>query len=299
VECEAYSSGVNRSSSAALLRRRTQQEYIVKIGILSDLHVDLEDSDPSKILQGFVEAVEENKVEVVVIAGDVANDYEMTLEFLQDLENVSGVRCLFVPGNHDIWNEAHPDKTAWDIYQVLEKFPGNLARGPATLTDQWVAIGDLGWYDYSFGSREYTIAEFDRMQIDARLWQDKIKAVWGKSTLEMHQYFYRKLEKQLDAYKNKKIILVTHVLPLQEFTVQPPNHMWNYLNAFLGSRQYGELALKYAAAYSICGHVHYRRQIRRENTIFICNCLNYPSQWVDNDDPVVEVKKAFKTIEIN
>jgi len=271
----------------------------VKIGILSDLHIDLEDSDPVKILQGFVEAVEENKVDVVIIAGDVANDYKISLDFLQDLENTAGVRCLFVPGNHDIWNEAHPDKTAWDIYHALEKFPGNLARGPVALTDQWMVIGDLGWYDYSFGSREYTAAEFDRMQIDDRLWQDKVKAVWGRSTLAIHRYFYTKLEKQLAAHKNKNIILVTHVLPLLEFTVQPPNHMWNYLNAFLGSRQYGELALKYAAAYSISGHVHYRRQIKHENTIFICNCLNYSSQWVDNDDPVVEVKRAFKTIEIN
>ncbi|UCD82225.1 MAG: metallophosphoesterase family protein [Desulfobacterales bacterium] len=271
----------------------------MKIGILSDLHVDLENIDPHQVLNGLVAAIKENSAQMMIVAGDVANDYKITLDFLQELENASGVRCLFVPGNHDIWNEAHPDKTAWDIYHALEKFPGNLAGGPVALTDQWVVIGDLGWYDYSFGSREYTTEEFDRMKIDNRLWQDKIKAIWGKSTLEMHHYFHRKLEKQLEAYKNKNIVLVTHVLPLLEFTVQPPNHMWNYLNAFLGSRQYGELALKYAAAYSICGHVHYRRQIKHENTIFICNCLNYTSQWIDNNDPVVEVKRAFKTIEIN
>jgi Icc-related predicted phosphoesterase len=115
----------------------------------------------------------------------------------------------------------------------------------------------------------------------------------------MHQYFYRKLEKQLDSYKHKNIILVTHVLPIIDFTVQPPDTMWNYLNAFLGSQQYGELALKYSVKYSISGHVHYRRQVKYDDTMFICNCLNYASQWIDNDDPVVEVKKAFKSIEIN
>jgi len=271
----------------------------LKIGILSDLHIDLEKIDPAKVLNGLVAAIKENSAQIMIIAGDVANDYKITLEFLREVENASEARCLFVPGNHDIWNEAHPDKTAWDIYHALEKFTGNLTRGPVALTGQWVVIGDLGWYDYSFGSRKYTTAEFDRMKIDNRLWQDKIKAVWGKSTLEMHRYFCRKLEKQLEAHKNKTIILVTHVLPLLEFTVQPPNRMWNYLNAFLGSRQYGELALKYAVAYSISGHVHYRRQVKHENTIFICNCLNYASQWMDNDDPAVEVKRAFKTIEIN
>lgn len=271
----------------------------MKIGILSDIHVDLEGSDPQKILQGFVGAIEENQVDVMIIAGDVANDYQVTLRFLHQIEAAAGVRCLFVPGNHDIWNEKHPAKTAWDTYHGLEEFPGNLARGPARLTDQWVVIGDLGWYDYSFGSPDFTIADFDRMKIKGRLWQDKIKAIWQRSTIEMHQYFYRKLEKQLEANKHRRIILVTHVLPILDFTVQPADTMWNYLNAFLGSRQYGELALKYAVAYSISGHVHYRRQQKYENTTFICNCLNYASQWIGNDDPVVEVHNAFKTIEIN
>ena len=271
----------------------------MKLGILSDIHVDLEDSDPQKLLQGMVEAIKEFQVEIMIIAGDVANDFEVTLRFLRQLEVTAGVCCLFVPGNHDIWNEKHPDKTAWETYRGLEKFSGNLTRGPVELTDQWVVIGDLGWYDFSFGSPEYTTAEYDRMEINGRLWQDKIKAAWGKSTIEMHQYFYRKLEKQLDSYRHKSIILVTHVLPIIEFTVQPPDKMWHYLNAFLGSRQYGELALKYAVKYSISGHVHYRRQVKYDDTTFICNCLNYASQWIDNDDPLVEIKKAFKTIEIN
>ena len=271
----------------------------MKLGILSDIHVDLEDSDPQKLLHGFVEAIKISQVEVMIIAGDVANDFEITLRFLAQLEAASGVRCLFVPGNHDIWNEKHPDKTAWETYEGLMAFGGNLAREPVELTDQWVVIGDLGWYDYSLGSPDCTVAEYDRMQIHGRLWQDKIKAVWGRSTIEMHQYFYDKLEKQLERYQDKHIILVTHVLPIIDFSVQPPDRLWQYLNAFLGSRQYGELALKYNVRYSISGHVHYRRQVQYENTTFICNCLNYASQWIDNDDPVVEVQRAFKTIEIN
>ena len=207
----------------------------MKIGILSDIHVDLENSDPEKLLQGLIEAIIENQVETMIIAGDVANDFEVTLGFLHRVEADAGVRCLFVPGNHDIWNEKHPAKNAWDTYRELENFSGNLTRGPVHLTDQWVVVGDLGWYDYSFGSPEFSIEDFDRMQIDDRLWQDKVKAVWGRSTQEMHDYFYDKLKQQLAGLRDKKIILVIHVLPIKEFTVQPPNRMWSYLNAFLGS----------------------------------------------------------------
>ena len=271
----------------------------MKIGILSDLHVDLEHSSPHKVLEGIVAAIKKNAIGLMIIAGDVANDYELTLRALDDIEKASGVRCLFVPGNHDIWNENHPDKTAWDIYDALKTFGGNLANGPAELAEGWVVIGDLGWYDYTFGGQQYSVEEFDQMEINGRLWQDKIKAVWGKSTLEMHRLFHNKLEKQLDTCKSGNIILVTHVLPIMDFTVQPPNCMWQYLNAFLGSKQYGELALNYSVKYSISGHVHYRKQKTYKNTTFICNCLNYASQWINNNDPVLEVARALKIIEIS
>ena len=234
----------------------------------------------------------------MVIAGDIANDYELTLQTLNGIETASGVRCLFVPGNHDIWNEHHPAKTAWDIYDDLKAFRGNLANGPVELVHGWVVLGDLGWYDYTFGNQQYSVEEFDRMKINGRQWQDKHKAVWGASTLEIHRFFHKKLKKQLDAHKNCNIILVTHVLPIADFTVQRPTNLWQYMNAFLGSKQYGELALDYSVKYSISGHVHYRKQKTYENTTFICNCLNYVSQWINNDDPVLEVARAIKIIEI-
>ena len=270
----------------------------MKIGILSDIHVDIDHPSPAGVIEGLVLAIRENAVGIMIIAGDVANDYELTLRVLDTLEQDSGVRCLFVPGNHDIWNEKHAGKTAWEIYDAMGKFTGNLCNGPYDLGDDWFIIGDIGWYDYSFGGSEYTTEEFDRMTINGRLWQDKVKANWDRSTIEMHHIFYDKLEKQLQAHKHNNIILVTHVLPLVDFTVRSPNRMWNYLNAFLGSEQYGRLALDYAVAYSICGHVHYRKQQTYENTTFICNCLNYAGQWVDNDDPILEVGRAFRTITI-
>ena len=240
-----------------------------------------------------------NDIDAMIIAGDIANDYELTLQTLSGIETASGVRCLFVPGNHDIWSENHPAKTAWDIYDALKEFDGNLVNGPVELDHDWVVIGDLGWYDYTFGSQQFTVEEFDRMKLNDRLWQDKNKTVWGTTTLEMHRHFHNKLKKQLDAHKNSNIILVTHVLPIADFTVQPPGSLWRYMNAFLGSKQYGELALDYSVRYSISGHVHYRKQKTYENTTFICNCLNYASQWSNNNDPVLEVARAIKIIEIS
>ena len=269
----------------------------MRIGILSDIHVDINEDAGQPVMEGLKAAITSKGIDKMLIAGDMSSDYTLTLASLREIEEDTGVECLFVPGNHDIWNENHPDITAWDAYAWLKAHNGNLVNGPRSLIGDWVAVGDLGWYDYSFGSPAFSVEDFDRMQIDDRLWQDKVKAVWGRPTREMHAYFYDKLKRQLHNLRGKKIILVIHVLPVQEFTVQPPDRMWSYLNAFLGSAQYGELALEHGVRYVICGHVHYRMQKRIHNTEFICNCLNYSDQWIKLS-PEREIDSVLKVIEI-
>jgi len=276
----------------------------MKIGILSDIHVDL--NDGQAVIDGLLAAMARQGVEAMVIAGDVSSDYRVTLDCLEQLEERSGIRILFVPGNHDVWNEAHPDITAWKAYEELERFPGNLTGGPQELPGGWTIIGDLGWYDYSFGGSQYSREEFDRMQFGERIWQDRIKAIWDRHTQEVHRTFYEKLDDQLERINvagvhdshEGKTILVTHVLPRKEFTVQRPDPEWIYLNAFLGSPEYGQLALDHGVRYSICGHVHYRKQVTVNGTRFICNCLGYAEEWMWSRDPTAEIDRAFLTLDL-
>jgi len=238
---------------------------------------------------------------MMIIAGDIASDYELTLRSLKQIEAKGKVPCLFVPGNHDIWTESHTEKTSWEIYEFLKSHTHNLANGPYEPCKDWMIIGDLGWYDFSFGdSSKYSFDDFSCMKYEDRVWQDSIKAVWDRSTLDMHRYFLDKLEKQLKVYQNKNIIVVTHVLPVVDFTVQPPSLMWEYMNAFLGSSEYGELISKYPnVKYAVSGHVHYRKRKIINDTEFICNCLGYKNEWYKNDDPYVEIDRSMMTIEIN
>ncbi len=270
----------------------------MKVGILSDLHIDLGHRDPGAVTAALSGAAREQAVERLIIAGDVSNDYRLTLAALAAIERDSGARVFFVPGNHDIWNENHPRLTSWEIYDALRAFSGNLANGPQALGGDWVAVGDLGWYDHSFGGARYSPREFARMRIGARLWQDKVKAAWGRATLEVHAFFYARLAAQLAGLAGKRIVMVTHAVPIREFTVQPPDATWDYLNAFLGSARYGELAQRHGVAVAICGHVHYRREAVVDGTRFICRCLNYAREWVGNSDPQVEVRRALQTIDL-
>lgn len=270
----------------------------MKLGILSDLHIDLNDRGKRRIIPGLCELLQQERVRMLLLAGDLANNYQITLQSLYEIEQQSGVPCLFVPGNHDIWNLKYRDRTTWDIYQALQAFPGNLARGPYHLSKEWVVIGDIGWYDYSFGHPRFTVEEFDRMEFNEMLWQDKLFASWDRPAIEVSNYFYGKLRHQLEENRKKKIICMTHIVPHEQFIVHSPHEMWGYFNGFLGSKAYGELLTQYPVHYAVFGHVHYRKRRVIDGITYICNSLGYTREWY-HDDPVQELRRAFTTIEID
>ncbi|MDD3981162.1 MAG: metallophosphoesterase, partial [Spirochaetales bacterium] len=290
----------------------------VRIGLVSDIHVDLNRIQGEEVVTSLL-ARESRKrtLDILLVAGDISSDYALTLKTIAALETESGARVLFVPGNHDIWNENYPGRKAWDSYNALLEHPDNLGRGPVALPGDWTVVGDLGWYDFAYGDSSFTQAEFQKMKHGGRTWQDKIKSIWDRPTLDMHKLFMERLEARLQESANandsikshnlmlddnpssanaigiaanamldadkalslgagaakQKIIFVTHVVQIREFTVQNPGPQWEYFNAFLGSPEYGELAQRYKAKLAVCGHVHYRRQVLKGGTRFVCPCL--------------------------
>ena len=251
----------------------------LRLGIISDLHLDVNEAAGKPVVETLVQVIESSAVDAVLIPGDISNDYQKTLGYADRIESESGIPCYFVPGNHDLWNEAYPEKDAWEIYHELKRFKGNLINGPVEFPGGWVLVGDTGWYDYSFGGKGITREAFDNMQFEERVWQDKVNARWDRPTLEMHQYFLDKLEAQLKEWKGHKLILMTHVVPHDAFTVQQPNAMWYYLNAFLGGKSYGALVQKYKVRYAVFGHVHYRMTKTIEGTTYACRCLGTHDEW--------------------
>lgn len=306
----------------------------VRIGLISDIHVDLNRIQGEEVVTSLLalEAVR-RKLDILLLAGDISSDYALSLKTIKALEDASCVRVLFVPGNHDIWNENYPGRTAWESYEALLEHPGNLARGAAALSAGWTAVGDLGWYDFAYGDPSFSRADFKRMSYGKRTWQDKIKSVWDRSTLDMHRLFMERLEKRLieaaktNAVKKsanvnfvaaatnamqdadqavsldsgatgQKIIFVTHVVQIREFTVQNPGPQWKYFNAFLGSPEYGELALRYGTKLSVCGHVHHRQQYVRGETRFVCPCLGYVTEWPAPADPEKQIAETLQVFEL-
>ena len=274
----------------------------MRIGILSDIHVDINyyDGDVDRITPAVCDAVLNNNIDVFITAGDISSDYELTLDVVSRIEKLTGRGCLFVPGNHDLWNENHPDSTAMETYSAMMEHPNNLANGSVKLKEGWSAVGDTCWYDYSFGtSKLFNFEDFQRREYNDRVWQDKIKALWNRNDKETHDWFLDRLGASIETTGTDKLLAVSHMLPIEEFTVPVPNETWDYFNAFLGSRSLGDMLMANdRVKYSICGHVHYRKEVIKKDKTFLCQCLGYRTEWKDNDDPFVETAISMKVIEI-
>jgi putative phosphoesterase len=271
---------------------------MTRIGLISDIHVDLNAEDGAdRVTEALAAESRRRGLDILLIAGDLSGDYRLSLAAVDRLAVESGVQVHFVPGNHDIWNEKYPGLKALDTYGALLDHPANLARGPVFIDDGWTLIGDLGWYDFSFGDLSFTAEDFQRMSYMGRSWRDKVYSLWDKKTVDVHRMFLDRIRQALDLAAGGKVLLATHVVQIGEFIVQNPGDMWKYFNAFLGSPDYGELAVERGVALSVCGHVHYRRRVKKGGTEFVCPCLGYRAEWEARDgkpaDTAREVAEAL------
>lgn len=268
----------------------------MKIGIISDIHLDI--NSDFDIISALDEVSRQQNCDMVLIAGDIHSNAYKTVESIEKLNSLGSIVYKYVPGNHDLWNDNIDIKSTDDIYKIFLNDKNCLCKNPVEL-DNWVIVGDVGWYDYSFGNSDiYTFEEFEKMKLDDKTWQDSIKNCWTKNNKSRTLKSLNSLEILLEKYKNKNKIVVTHMLPVKEFCVNDGRVMWQYFNAFLGSSAYEELYKKYNVNYAVCGHVHYRKTIEKNKTVYMCRCLNYHKEWQGEADAKLQIEKAMDYIQI-
>ncbi len=268
----------------------------MKIGVISDLHVDLNElaGEPS-IEEALIEVAGERRLDGLIVAGDISNDANRSLAVLHELKRRCGIPVWFVPGNHDYWSKINGNRDTWSIYRQFQTFEGCLSERPAVLDNGWVILGNSGWYDYTMGEPGYKFDDFERMHAMDRTWQDSLYVTWGMSNRDIHKYFYDSLERELAEHRGKSIVMVTHMLGHPYFKVPMPHPQWSYFNAFLGSTEYAELYRRYGVRYGIMGHVHYRKDYEDQGTKLICACLGYRKEW-RQPSAVAEIRGCLQTI---
>ncbi len=273
----------------------------MKIAAISDIHLDInKDYD---VLGAIRSEVESTGSDVLIVAGDIAEDFRVVQKSMEDLERTSSFRLLYVPGNHDLWS---PDMDKYSTDYIYASYMGDerCLSGKTAEQGDVAFIGDVGWFDYSFGNHErFTDDSFDSMSYMGRTWQDKIHSSWTENNKAACALQLRSIEASIAKAGKKKIVAVTHMLPVREFTVLDARPEWEFFNAFLGSEKLGCLFEEKGVSVSVSGHVHYRKEIVKNGIRYICPCLGYESEWKGYseehaNDVLYHVRDSLKYFEL-
>lgn len=273
----------------------------MKIGVLSDLHID---SNAKKLAPGqtydylLAELLYNQEIDLLLLAGDVSSDYHDTFSFLDRMRAHSVSKIQFVPGNHDFWSIRNHEEDTDRIYKLFKEREDNPIGNPYLIGDEWAVAGNPGWYDYGFASPRYTAEEFSRKKLKVGGWNDRLYVHWEKDDRAVAQAMLEELENDLNAVSGRKIIMMTHVVTHPQFVIPLPHPVYDYYNAFLGSESYTELYERYPIAHSIMGHVHFRKLLHEQETTYYCACLGNARHWY-TEDPYTELAYTMEEFKLD
>src|SRR5699024_7884786 len=251
------------------------------IGFISDLHVDRNFEAPTiEYLKALLQIINNQKLEMLVIGGDISNHYSMTIWFVEELQKQAEIPVYFIPGNHDFWEEQEATKDTPGIYQLYKDHPQSLIENPLKINENYTLIGHPGWYNHEIYDQEkFTPDEIERGKFRWTYWQDKLRLDWGMEDQEVSQNFSEIIKQDLEKVTTENIILQTHIVTIPEYTMPMPHRVFDFFNAYIATDDLKNIYKEYPITHQIMGHVHFREKISKEQTQFITNSLGYRREW--------------------
>lgn len=71
----------------------------MKIGTISDLHIDRHPHlNPEIYLEKLCQVIKQRSIELLIIAGDISNDYRISYDFIQKHSRIKRDTYLFCSG---------------------------------------------------------------------------------------------------------------------------------------------------------------------------------------------------------
>jgi len=250
----------------------------MKIAATCDIHYDLINSPgKNQKFNEFVKSLEDEKADVLVIAGDTVGLGWGKLKECLDLFKDTAPHRLMVLGNHDYWSaDKNTEKHLKFIKKIIKKSGFHLLDAKPKIVENVGFAGNCLWYDYSFSndSLPYNSSYEEKTFKGRVVWNDAVFVDLNKSDKQYTDELLEKLEKDIKKLnkKTKTIVAVTHHIGFQEMVLtKKENSLWNFANAFMGSKKLGKMLVKHKKVkYHICGHTHRPLHIKK-NHLFSIN----------------------------
>lgn len=232
------------------------------IAAVSDLHHSpCNANDVEKVAA----RVREIDPDILIIAGDVANEHEY---FSRALDLFRGAwKTLVVAGNHDVWS-AHEgggptSEELWEeVLPRLTREAGAIwLEGTPVLVGDSAIVGTFGGYDYS-GDR--TGRSQEELAVKKHI-QDATRIDWSWNDQEFAMTRRHRLKVVLDAVSArpevKRILVVTHMPPFNELISNVEREyegdFFDRRSAYYFTPTLGEMIASFPKVqYTVSGHTH-------------------------------------------
>lgn len=286
----------------------------MRIASVSDLHVDYLGNHP--VIDAMVDRVRSEKIDVLVLAGDLSSDVTKTLKLIARMANVAS-HVVFVPGNHDLWTPLegaanfNANKTdTWFLYrevypEACHQLKIHYLPNEPLLLGKNAVVGTCGWYDYSFASSENNQIKsdhFSRGNFSGLQWADATRTCFRDKNgdrmkePDIVQTMVDDLLAQLKSVPKDvdNIIGISHFLPFKELLEEKTSPIWAYITAFLGSNLIGEAFKTDTRVKNIIyGHTHTPREMKLGDINLISTPLGYPKEWFGTPEAVAISRMAI------
>lgn len=249
----------------------------MRVGFISDLHIDMNTNMLEQAVDGVCEGVERAGVDKIFFAGDVTGNGYKTLEFMEMLK-ANGIEAYTIFGNHEYWSMDYSDSQTLDEDDVGY---GSYIHGRTIeLSEDKVVIGIDGLFDCSFildvmnGYTENISKDVDKLIKHGKRHFDLMRLKIKDYNVVFEDMMY-KLERELKKNKGKDITIVTHYVPNDNFVLYNRDKVWTTNNAFLGSNRVSKLAEEYSVSRVIFGHTHKTYNMQINGVDYHCNPVGY------------------------
>lgn len=271
--------------SLAIQADFTGNAVIMKIQILSDLHIELEMFNSSYLYQTIRHNISETPADVVVLAGDI---YTKGRGPGVAAERFKKKQVVMVAGNHEYYVETYPTHTD-QIQQNAAEFKNvHFLENQAVEIDDVVFLGCSLWTDLKLWETGPHAGLYNRT---ATIWEVSIymhdytcirfcdgrrqRELLPGDLVTVHLDSVRWLREQFEIHRSKKVVVVTHQAP--SFKSVPEVFSKDILSAAFASHL-DDLVEQSGAILWVHGHSHTPCDYTIGKTRVIANPLGYPDE---------------------
>ena len=265
------------------------------IHIGSDLHIEQWDPDTYTIRHPFGSTAQypfhpdlsdcntsatPDAPRVLIVAGDVSDDIDLSLSFLNRV-SADYTAVLYVDGNHE---HVHRFPNLYTTEDIAQRFRNN--RNPKVMylpstpfCHQGTAfVGVNGWWNYSQDTPATQEFRHWIPHMNDRATYQQYKTRVRRRAYEDSIYLRDTIQRMNDDASVKRIVVVTHSIPLKSFTTDTaePTECNTYIHSMI---QEWVPSPDQKVQWWVFGHTHRAHYAKHNHIQFICHPRGRPDDF--------------------